>query len=894
MNASLVSRVEDLVVRLNLVPADRARKALAAWHGDGSPLDWLVAQDELDLDDAEHLEHFLRKQHEPDSDPSEDATLHAPLPPRPRTFKPESETTPAQRYRLIAIHATGGMGRVWIAEDAILKRRVAVKELRPDLRRNDEIEQRFLQEVRVTATLEHPGIVPIYDLAGADSGEPTYVMRFMEGKTLGEEIRAYHEARRRGTADRMALVRLLQAMVTVCQTVGFAHSRNVLHRDLKPANILLGAFGEVLVLDWGLAKQLGSDESPSSVRVPAAGEAATGSQSATVAGQVLGTPAYMAPEQAAGHLDRLDPRTDVFGLGAILYEVLTGTAPFAKSGTRDGQRPAPPSPRSVDSQLSPALDAICMKALSAQPEARYASASALADDLQRWLADEPVHAYPEPWTTRLGRWTRRHRAAVFSVLALLVMGVIGLGATSVLVDQQRRRAETNAQLALDAVESFLVKISEERLLYEPGMQPLRAELLLAARTFGERFVEESKGDPARHGELARTLTLLGASAAMSGDTKQAMKDLTLARTIYRDLLRRSPDNARARAGMARCQLEIGKVARQAGLSDAETELLDAAERYAEEPESADSLRFLALGENELGLLYINTKKPTEARTHLDRAIEVAERVVKLEPQSWLHQNNLATYASGLGEWLKNQGKRAEAKDRLHFAMEIRQRLIKNGVRNPLVEEALAQSHNNLGYLSLHDALAEKQRGAKFKDALRSAEEHFQAEYQLCVQLARRNPAVPRYRERLAVARYNRSRIPAAKGQFDDAILETLEGVRILEALFEEIPESPFAKRLARLHLDLSYYQNDAERFADVLTTLERVDQLAGGLLKDASFKDDGRAFKRDAWWQRAQTLANLRRFADSVKAYDEAIQWADEPQRKVLRAERQSIAEQAP
>ena len=199
----------------------------------------------------------------------------------------------------------------------------------------------------------------------------------------------------------------------------------MIHRDLKGQNVVLGDYGEVIVLDWGLAKLVDGPD----VRGRGPGDPARRRQPRrfqTLAGRALGTPAYMAPEQAAGRLDLVDRRSDVYGLGAILYEILTGRPPFDGTKTADVLRKVieeePPRPRAVVPATSPALEAVCLKAMAKKQADRYASAAELADDVRRWLADEPVAAYPEPWTVRAGRWAKRHRTAVAAAAALLVDG----------------------------------------------------------------------------------------------------------------------------------------------------------------------------------------------------------------------------------------------------------------------------------------------------------------------------------------------------------------------------------------------------------------------------------------------------------------------------------------
>jgi tRNA A-37 threonylcarbamoyl transferase component Bud32 len=312
------------------------------------------------------------------------------------------------RYLLTRLHARGGMGQVWLARDTDLGRDVALKELRPERQGDPAVMARLLEEGRVTGQLEHPGIVPVYELIrDREGGRPFYTMRFIGGRTLREAARAYHRKRADGKAGPLELRELLGAFVAVCQAVAYAHARGVLHRDLKPQNVVLGDFGEVMVIDWGLAKVVGRADDASSL--PVAVEGTGGGE--TVQGAVLGTPAYMAPEQAEGRHDLVDRRSDVYGLGAILYEILTGQPPFpgadSKSVLARIRREPPAPPRSVVAELAPTLEAVCLKALAKRREDRYAAAKDLASEVQHWLADEPTAAYAEPWALKARRWLGR-------------------------------------------------------------------------------------------------------------------------------------------------------------------------------------------------------------------------------------------------------------------------------------------------------------------------------------------------------------------------------------------------------------------------------------------------------------------------------------------------------
>ena len=360
-------------------------------------------------------------------------------------FVPESRA----RYTLTRLHATGGIGRVWVARDGDLGRDVALKELQPERAGNAVFSKRFVHEARITGQLEHPGIVPVYELVqGSDDQQQFYTMRFIKGRTLSDAARVYHLERAAGKADHLEQITLLNAFVGVCNAVAYAHSRGVIHRDLKGQNVVLGDFGAVIVLDWGFAKVVGDPEE--GTEVPAL--VLDGAPDQTVQGQVIGTPAYRAPEQAMGRLDLIDRRTDVYGLGAMLYGILTGQAPFTGSDTQEVLRKVreeePPPPHRVSNGVPAALEAVCLRALAKKPGERYNSASDLAREVQRWLADEPVAAYREGLAARLGRWARRHKPVVAGAAVLVTTAVAALVVGLWLIGQeqaQTARVEAEAK-----------------------------------------------------------------------------------------------------------------------------------------------------------------------------------------------------------------------------------------------------------------------------------------------------------------------------------------------------------------------------------------------------------------------------------------------------------------
>jgi eukaryotic-like serine/threonine-protein kinase len=334
------------------------------------------------------------------------------------------------RYSLTRIQGEGGLGRVWVAVDEDLNREVALKEIRAEKADHPTAWRRLLKEAQVTGQLEHPNIVPVYELArGAENDKPFYTMRLVRGQTLRAAIADYQERRRQGKEDPLDRPNLLNAFVSICQAIGYAHSRGVLHRDLKPDNVVLGDYGVVMVLDWGLARLVDQpEEAAEAERKPALSpEAQT---EATQAGSQLGTPAYMAPEQAEGRSDLIDPRTDIYGLGTILYEILTGRAPHDGPDTASVYQKIihgpTPRVRAAEPTAPLPLDAVCARAMAHSRRDRYATASELAEDVKRWLNDQPVSCFAEPLLVKAGRFARRNRTLVTSAAAALVVAVVSL------------------------------------------------------------------------------------------------------------------------------------------------------------------------------------------------------------------------------------------------------------------------------------------------------------------------------------------------------------------------------------------------------------------------------------------------------------------------------------
>ena len=377
----------------------------------------------------------------------------------PPTKPGEANSAPPApaRFEVLRTHASGGLGRVSVALDNELHRHVAVKEIHPQLADHPESRARFLLEAEVTGSLEHPGVVPVYSLGTWSDGRPYYAMRLIRGQSLEEAVGQFHAGSRDAGERELRLRKLLRRFIDICNAVDYAHSRGVLHRDLKPANVMLGPYGETLVVDWGLAKPAAGRDEPAPSGESWLAPTASGNTPATRAGSVMGTPAYMSPEQASGGLDRLGPASDVYSLGATLYTILTNRPPFAEESLglmrARVMRGDFPRPRSVCCDVHRPLEAICLKAMALRPSDRYASARALAEDIEHWLGDAPVTAYREGRIERWSRWSRRHRAwARAGALSLVLVTAVSVAAACLVNEARLQTTKAHQERALAQVE----------------------------------------------------------------------------------------------------------------------------------------------------------------------------------------------------------------------------------------------------------------------------------------------------------------------------------------------------------------------------------------------------------------------------------------------------------
>ncbi len=565
----------------------------------------------------------------------------------------------AGRFRIVRPFKEGGLGQVSIAEDMELHREVAFKEIKPKYERDLQNRARFLLEGEITGKLEHPGIVPVYGLGQFSDGRPFYAMRFIRGQSLHDAIGQFHS---RHSSSRLAYTlnpefrQLIGRLIDVCQAIEYAHSKGVLHRDLKPDNVMLGKYGETLVVDWGLAKKIAvvaglpteppsaaaalPTEPPSQDYEPSLRLSPDSGSAPTVAGQTMGTPKYMSPEQARGEIDKLGHATDVYALGAILFSVLTNQAPI-------GARPLPagpeklsvieqvaraaagkfPRPTTVNPAAPRALEAICLRTMSLRADSRYRTAKLLADDLQAWLDDQPVSAMIEPFSIRTQRWMKQHRTTVTTTAATILMSFLGVIGWGVQEGKHSRDLESKNEQLGKSNKELASKNTE------------LAEANVTTRLALESAIRETSD------ALAHRREHLGGLYRQSGELNLALESYQEALQARRTLSVADPTNVELSSDLALTLFDFGELGVQVGKLDVALEnyqqALELRRRLAvADPSSELNKWFLSTTLNRLGYLYASVEKLDEAENYYKQAFEYFHTRAEMAPSDAGAQDSL--------------------------------------------------------------------------------------------------------------------------------------------------------------------------------------------------------------------------------------------------------------
>lgn len=758
--------------------------------------------------------------------PSLDPTL-CPSDTRVEGQKSQAKELPvSDRYDLSEVFAQGGLGQIWRAHDRLLARDVAIKQILPRATSVQSVQQRFLREAKITGQLEHPSIVPVYDIGRLpNADEPFYAMRFVDGETLGQRIKQYHLEQPGSESASLQLRQLLTTMVSICNAVGFAHNRKVLHRDLKPDNVILGNFGEVSVLDWGLARLLDSPDEALESWQPIEDDRTE----LTMAGAIVGTPAYMAPEQARGH-GKLTESTDIYALGAILYHVLTGAPPFIDKDIKQLLRqiidePAV-SPREKNPNVAPALNSICLKALEKEPGNRYASATELADDLNRYLADEKVSAHNEGFVELARRWIRRHRTLVSSAAAAMVVAIVVLAIAAVLLNAARQREtiakqkiasqksaievarndlqDSNEQLrivnadletanqraeqslkdARDAIDNwYTIVATNKELATTPRSSEFRKQLLQKASEYYQKFLRELPDDESLQTSAAESHIRLATIKLELEPGLAAVPHFDSAENIYNSLLTEQPDDHDLNFALAGVLNDKSAAYYQVNQVKPALELLDKAEQIYRQLSKASptdnqlksKTAWLTANRAEI---YLKLNRLTECITAFSKSIDVHQALVKAK-----YEVEKSTQAMGQGYYRRGAAhikirKFDDAQKDLEQSLQIRRKLLTLDSANPKYRADLANSLTDFGLLAM----------ATGKNTV--AESTFREMVKIAESLTDDFPSVPKYQNDLALAFANLAKSLDRARQLDKAKTSFEDAQRVAAKLSKQFPDVP--------------------------------------------------------------------------------------------------------
>ncbi len=711
-------------------------------------------------------------------------------------------------YRVIRPHARGGLGEVLVAFDSRLSREVALKVIQAPFDRDPQRCKRFLREAEITCRLEHPGIVPVHGVGQDAQGRPCYTMRFIHGETLQAEIDKYHSSRLKNSAseNKLALRHLLQRFVSVCNTIGFAHSRGIIHRDIKPSNIILGGFSETLVVDWGIAKDInqppgqqevviGSSETVT-VDIPTETSQSKSDEMLTRHGGILGTPAFMSPEQASANAI-LTPASDIYSLGATLHTILTGQPPVSGNNVAkvlEQVRTGAIAPaRQIVRAVPIPLEAICQKAMQLSAVNRYVTAMELSADVERWLADEPVSVHREKLLDRSLRWIRRHRAIAATVTAASVITLISLLIQVVLISQSNTKLlvanqrETTAKT--EAVKQS--RLAEESANLADEQSALALSILQEVIQDVQRDLRNTPmAQPVRKAILKKSMEGLSKVAAHVEKRSQIDRNLMLAHRDLGDVF-----------------LMIGSDTGLGGSQEANKHLtaaLQIAEKLAAEKPNDLQARFdLSHVVSRMSLLVSQLSTAKESESYLLRDLAICEKLVSDFPDDSESKVRLINAANLLGDYYFKNRSLDQASKNFELALATLERMIADKSSHKDLIRNREISLNNVGALRL--------RQGRFADALEN--------YTLSIASARsryeQTPSDPTVQHELAFVLNATGEAYTSNGEIALAEPFCREAFQILEKRFQNDPTN------LRVERDLMRGQ---EKLGDLLLKLDKLDE----------------------------------------------------------------------
>ncbi|MFI5454550.1 MAG: protein kinase [Isosphaerales bacterium] len=753
----------------------------------------------------------------------------------------------AGRYKLRQEIGEGGMGSVYLAEQTQpVKRQVALKLIKPGMD-SRAVLARFESERQALALMDHPHIAKVFDAGTTEHGRPFFVMELVKGIPLTD----YCDQHRLGLPERLALFR------QICSAVQHAHQKGIIHRDLKPTNILVESHdGEPVpkVIDFGLAKATsGMQLSEHSLF--------------TAFGSVAGTPLYMAPEQASFNALDIDTRADIYALGVILYELLTGSTPIRRETfrkatidemlrlIREVEPPAPSSRISTSDtlpsiaatrQTEPArlsrfvrgdLDWVVMKALAKERNRRYESAIALAQDLERFTNHEPVSAGPPTAAYRVRKFARRHRVALVTVGAFALLLVAATAVSAVLAvwanrermravsaeksaKEQQGRAQDREKLAIDAVRRYGDVVRETPALKDnPSLSNLRATLLKEPQAFfkllRDRLQADRETTPESLARLAAASFDLGNLTDEIGDKQDALRAHQESLAIRERLARENPSVTEFQRLLAWSHNNIGLLQKETGRLAEALESLEKArvisERLtSENPSVTEFHNDLGRCYNNIGIVQVHTGRPAEALASFKQARAIFERLARENPSVTEFQNDLAGSHNNIGKLQVGTGRPAEALASYEQAHAIRERLARENPSITHFQRDLGRSYDDIGSL--------QSQSGRMTEALESREKA----RVISERLARENPSVTRFQSDLASSHNHNGALQRQTAQPAEALASYEQARAIWERLARENPSvTQFQSDLAESHNNIGDLQHTTGRPAEALASWEQ-------------------------------------------------------------------------
>ncbi len=686
------------------------------------------------------------------------------------------------RYELLERVGEGAFGYVYRARDPKLDREVAIKLPRSSQFLMPEESERFLRESRNAAQLDHPGIVRVFD-SGRQDGVPYIVCEFVDGQPLSSLL-----------ANREFDFRQAAGLVAeIANAVAHAHQRGVIHRDLKPSNIMTGVADEHLkprVMDFGLARRNQSDTT------------------VTIEGQAIGTPAYMSPEQARGDLAEVDQRSDVYSLGVILYQLLSGEVPFRGNVPMLIQQvinddPQPPSRFRI--RIPRDLETICMKAILREPASRYADVQALAGDLERWLQGIPIQARRIGPAGRMGRWCKRRPtvAALLATLAIAVVaGMAGITWQWRQAEAARMASEADLSDALESVDRVLEHLGSDTLVDIPQAKQLRADVLDDALLFFQRFRQRNPDDPRIAMQVARAHHKVARIQQALGKTEEAETAYEAATQGYRKLQDRAPDRQEWQVQTAAAYSGHASFLRQQSqLDEAQQRQVDSLnlyrQLYEEHPQKGEYAARYATAQADLGRILTDADAVEAA---YDSAIDHLQALV-LERDRPAYKQDLARVLNNYSIYLTRVGQHGQAESCRGQAIQL--------LEDVIADDPEDESKRAL-YASCCLQLGKSLRGESRLTAAREYQEKAVAAYQ---RLTEDFPATPRHRDRFASVLREAGSLAAVQDRTPDQLQAYQEAVRQRQMLVALFPSRS------------NYQRSLAEDLGNLAGTLISLDQL---------------------------------------------------------------------